>query len=201
MPDKRRTRLATLGGLLAAGLVLAACGGGSSPPAAASGAPTTATTVAGGRGGTFAAFSSCMSSHGVTLPARVRRGPPGTGGTPPSTTPGGTRPAGGNGGGNFADRFATAPAGIDPAKYKTALDACRSTVPNGGPNGGNGQNNSAFQAYRSCLSDHGVTLPTTGGLGSINRNDPKVKTALTACQALRPTRGFGSTTTTTAPPA
>jgi hypothetical protein len=207
MPDIRRTRLATLGGLLAAGLVLAACGGGSSHSAGASVAPTTTTTVAGGRGGAaLAAFTSCMNSHGVTVPTRGRTGPSGSGG-PPSTTPGGTRPPGsGFGGGNLADRFATPPAGVDPAKYATALAACKSTLPTVGPTGGNGQNNSAFQAYRSCLSDHGVTLPTSGGgtgggLGSINRNDPTVKAALTACQALLPAGGSGGTTTTTAPPA
>jgi hypothetical protein len=203
MLDVRRVRLATLGGMLAAGLVLAACGGGSTHSAGASVAPTTTTTVPGGRGGAaFAAFTSCMSSHGISLPSRARTGPSGSGGTPPSTTPGGTRPRGGGGfgfgGGNFADRFNTPPAGVDPTKYAAALTACRSKLPTA-PAGGT--NNSAFQAYRSCLSDHGVTLPATGRLGSINRNDPKVKAALTACRALLPTRGFGGTTTTTAPPA
>jgi hypothetical protein len=194
----RSARLAPLGVLLAAGLVLAACGGGSSHSAGANPVATTTTTVAGGRGGFAAltAFRSCMSSHGVTLPTRVRTGPPGGG--PPSTTPGETRPSGsgggfGFGGGNLADRFATPPKGVDPTKYAAALAACKSTL----PTGGTGANNSAFQAYRSCLQDHGVTLPTTGGAGSINRNDPKVQTAMKTCQALLPAGGFGRATTTT----
>ena len=50
----------------------------------------------------------------------------------------------------------------------------------------------------AASQDHGVTLPATGGFGSIDRNDPKVQSALddlpTAASA-----GFGrgSTTTTT----
>jgi hypothetical protein len=202
MHETRRARLAPLGGLLAAGLVLAACGGGgSSHPASAAPTTTTSTTVAGGRGGVaLAAFRSCMSSHGVALATRPR----GASGarTPPSTTPGETRPPGGGGGfggGNFANRFNTPPAGVDPTKYKAALAACRSKLPTGT---GNALNNSAFQAYRSCLKDHGVTLPATGGTGSINRSDPKVQTAMKTCQPLLPAGGFGrSTTTTTAPSA
>jgi hypothetical protein len=208
MRDVRRQRLATLGGLLAAGLVLAACGGGSSHPAGASTTATTTTTVAGGGRGGFGAaltaFRTCMTTHGVTLP----QGLGGGNRTPPSTTPGETRPAGGGGGGggffgggNFADRFKTAPAGVDPTKYAAALKACMSTLPTGVPGGG--ANNTAFQAYRSCLADHGVTLPATGGLGAINRNDPKVQAAMKTCLPLLPTGGFGGgrTTTTTAPAA
>jgi hypothetical protein len=199
----RRARFAPLGGLFAAGLVLAACGGSSGHSASANPPATTTTTTAGGRGGFAAltAFTTCMSSHGVTLPTRTRTGPPG--GTRPSGATG-TRPSGASGGrggfgggGNLADRFATAPTGVDPTKYAAALAACKSTLPTGGA----APNNSAFQAYRSCLSDHGVTLPTTGGAGGINRNDPKVQAALTACQALLPAGGFGrpgATTTTVA---
>jgi hypothetical protein len=189
----RRTRLATLGVLLAAELVLAACGGSSTHSASASPAPTT-TPGGGGRGRTLAAFRSCMSSHGVTLATRPRNGS----GTPSSTTPGETRPRGSGGGfgGNLANRFNTPPAGVDPTKYKTALTACRSLIPTG-----NVPNTSAFQAYRSCLQDHGVTLPAGGGTGSINRNDPKVQAALKTCQPLLPAGGLGrsTTTTTTAP--
>jgi hypothetical protein len=222
MSQARDARLATAGCvLLAAVLVLAACGGKSGSSAGASNtSPTTSTAPAGqggqsgGNGGRFgsalAAFRDCMSSHGITLPTRPRNGNR----TPPSTTPGETFPppgAGGGGGGgfgfgfgNFADRFNTPPAGVDPTEYKAALTACRSKLPTG-----NGfADNSAFQAYRSCLQDHGVTLPSSGSAGSasgINRNDPKVQAALKTCAPLLPA-GFGrrggtgsSTTTTTVP--
>ena len=192
----RGGRLAPLGGLLAAGILLAACGGGSTHSASASTAPTT-TTTPGGRGrAALAAFTSCMSSHGVTLPTRPRAG---NGGSTSSTTPGAARPRDGGGGfgfgGNFANRFNTPPAGVDPTKYRTALTACRSLLPTGTV-----PNNSAFQAYRSCLQDHGVTLPASGSSGTINRNDPKVQAALKTCRPLLPAQGAGrSTTTTTAP--
>jgi hypothetical protein len=194
MHNVRNSRLAMLGGLLAAALLLAACGGGSTHPASASPAPSTTTPGGGGGAGTIAAFRTCMSSHGVKLATR-----PGGNGSPRSTTPGDTRPPrpGGGFGGNPGTRFNTPPAGVDPAKYATALAACRSLLPTG-----NGVNNSAFQAYRSCLQDHGVTLPATGGTGSINRNDPKVQAALKTCQPLLPAGGRrGTTTTTTAPSA
>jgi hypothetical protein len=208
MGDVKKLRLGALGGLLAAGLLLAACGGGTSHAAGASTNVTTTTTGngpggnGGGRGAALTAFRDCMSSHGITLtfPARPRNGT----GTPPSTTPGETRPQGGFpgfGGGNFADRFKTPPAGVDATKYKAALDACMSKLP---ARGANGPDSSAFQAYRSCLKDHGVTFPAAGGSGGagINRNDPKVKAALATCQPLLPTGGFGrSTTTTTIKPA
>jgi len=207
MGDVRRARLAMLGGLLAAALVLAACGGGSSHAASANTAPTTTTVPGRGRGGfSLTAFTTCMSSHGVTIKLPTR---PGNGnGGPPSTTPGETRPQrpaggggfGGFGGGNLADRFKTAPAGVDPTKYAAAFAACQSQLPTGG-GGGGAFNSTAFQAYRSCLADHGVKLPATGGFGNINRNDPKVQAAMKTCQALLPAGGFGRTTTTTAPSA
>ena len=141
-----------------------------------------------------------MSSHGVTLATRPDRARPN--GAPVDHTgrdPTGRGGGGGFGGGNFANRFNTPPAGVDPTKYEAALAACRSKLPTGT---GNPLNNTAFQAYRSCLKDHGVTLPATGGAGSINRNDPKVQAAMKTCQPLLPAGGFGrSTTTTTAPSA
>jgi hypothetical protein len=202
--DVRRARLAMLGGLLVAGLVLAACGGGGSGSSASANTASTTTVAGGGRGRfSLTAFTTCMASHGVTLKLPTRP----ANGTPPSTTPGETRPqrpAGGGGfggfGGNFADRFKTAPAGVDPTKYAAALAACRSTLPTGG-GGGGALNSSAFQAYRSCLQDHGVTLPATGGFGNINRSDPKVQAAVKTCQPLLAAGGFGRATTTTVPAA
>ncbi len=194
MRDVKTGFLATLGGVVVAALVLGACGGGSTH-AAASTAPTTTVAGNGGRGAALAAFVSCMSSQGVTLQLPNR--PRNANGGPPSTTPGETRPPGEGGfgggfGGGLASRFETAPAGVDPVKYKAALAACRSKLPTGG-----GLNSSAFQAYRSCLQDHGVTLPATGGTGTINRNDPKVQAALATCRPLLPAGGSGRSTTTT----
>jgi hypothetical protein len=121
-----------------------------------------------------------MAAKGITLPTRNRS----SDGTPPSSfTPG-------TGGGGFGARFSTPPPGVNAAQYSAALNACRSQL----PNGGNFANSSAFQAYRSCLQDHGVSMPARGGFGSLNRNDPKIAAALKTCRALLPSRGTTPTT-------
>jgi hypothetical protein len=176
-----------LGGALIAVLALAACGG-TSHAASASTNTTTTTPGSGGfrNGAALSAFRDCMTSHGVTLPQRPRRGNANGNRTPGSSRPGGR----GFGGGEFFDQ---PPPGVDATKYRSALSACRSKL----PTGGGFRNNSAFQAYRSCLQDHGVTLPAQGANpGSFNRNDPKVQTAMKTCAPLLP-QGFGRSTTTT----
>jgi hypothetical protein len=189
----RRARLVFGGMAFAAMLALSACGGGTSHAATVA----TSTTVAGGGNGQFgrrlSAFRDCMSSHGVTLPQRNRQGD----GGPPSTTPGETfRPR--NGGGFGGGRFLTPPAGVDAAKYTAALNACRSQLPTGFGNGG--LNSTAFGAFTSCMKDHGVTISGPGGFRGLNRNDPKVQSALTTCGVLLPA-GFngGRSTATTTP--
>jgi hypothetical protein len=179
-----------------AALVLAACGGGSSKSATAS---TTTTTAA--RGSRLAAFRQCMASHGVTVPTR----PPGQNGPPP-TQPGETTvprgQGGGFGGGGF---FRNPPAGVDPQAWNSALQACQSTIPQGGFGGG--ANASARAAYRNCLASHGVAVPTTSadpnaprqGLGSL-RDDPNFASANQTCAPLLPNfnGGSGGPATTTA---
>jgi hypothetical protein len=194
MRDVSKLRVATLGGTLVAVLALAGCGG-SSHSASAAPKSTTPTTAANGAG-RFTALRTCLQQHDINLPPR----------TPRSTTPGETFPRrnggggffGGGGGGNFQP-----PPGVSQTDFQNALKACGA-----GNGGGFGGNSSAFQAYRSCLSDHGVTLPTPGTTGStpppsIDRNDPKVQAAMKACAPLLPAgfgnRGRNGSTTTTAP--
>lgn len=77
--------------------------------------------------------------------------------------------------------------------------------------GGGGPNAAAFQAYRDCLSAHGVTLPArppggggqggtppagqpgAGAQGRFGNLTAKQQAAMAACQSKRPTggRGFG----------
>jgi hypothetical protein len=81
------------------------------------------------------------------------------------------------------------------ASFTAARQACAKVRPKGGLRGGqlSGQRRGAF---RRCLQDHGVTLPTTttgtgppssgargGMLANINRNDPTVAAALKACRS------------------
>ena len=79
--------------------------------------------------------------------------------------------------------------------------------------GGGGPNAAAFQAYRDCLSAHGVTLPArppgggqggtpptgqpgagAGPQGRFGNLTAKQRAAMTACQSKRPAgaRGFGA---------
>jgi hypothetical protein len=189
---RARAPMLVLTGTLIAAVALAACGGGStsSSSGSTSTTPSSTTAAAGAAGsGSLAAFRSCMTGQGITLPQRSGT----SSGTPPSTTPGATRPAGGAGG---ASRFNTPPPGVNAATYQAALNACRSKL----PTGGSGASSSALQVYRSCLGDHGVTLPASGGLSSLNQTDPNVVAAMNACKALVPAGGLGggsSTTTTT----
>jgi hypothetical protein len=172
------TRLLRYGVLaLSAPLALSACGGGSSSKAAASGSTTT--TVKGSTSRT--ALSDCLKQHGVTLPAGFGGG--GNGGPPPSGTPG-SPPAGGTPG--------SLPAGVDQQKLQAAFKACGGTG-NGFPGGG--QNSQAFQAYTSCLSDHGVKVPKQTGStpATFDRTSAAFVAANKVCAALLPTR---STTTT-----
>jgi hypothetical protein len=208
----QRARGLVTAGALAVVLVvgLAACGGGSGKPAAA--ASTTSTTTAGrGRfGAAFAAFTSCMSQHGVKLqlPRRTGNGPRPTGEA--GATPGGG--GGFRGGGGFFGAGTTPsslPPGVTASQYQAAVSTCRSKLPTGGFGGG-ARGGAATAAYRSCMSDHGVTLPSFGGFGSsssssttasssppttFDRTSPKFVAANKICMALLPARG-GTTTTT-----
>ena len=191
---------------VSAALALAGCGGGSSN-AGASGTTTT-TTTAGGRGFQNAAFTACLKSHGITLPAGGfggRRG--GSGGFGGRGARGGSGPAGGSGrrGGRFFGGGGFSIPGVSAQKMQAALSACRSTLPNGGRFGGSGfaggPNASQLRAYLTCLGNNGVTVPTTttaaggngfgGGFGVLRavRNDPHFAAASKKCQALAPTRG------------
>jgi hypothetical protein len=129
--------------------------------------------------GGFAAYTACLRQHGVNIPT--------------------ARPSGGAGGGGF---FGGGAAG---GANQQARQACQSLAPRGGF-GGRGMQE--MQAFRSCLSDHGVTLPTPspgaartpgarpspgarrtpgeGLLGRFDTSDPKVAKAVKTCRPLLP---------------
>lgn len=136
-------------------------------------------TPAGSARGGFAAYAQCLREHGVNIP----------------TTRASAGPGGGPGGG-FGFR------GLASANPQ-ALQACRSLLPQQ-----RGPGMQQMQAFRSCLSDHGVTLPTAspgamrpsgapgtpgvrrspgaGMFGRLNTADPKVASALKTCRPLLP---------------
>ncbi len=96
----------------------------STTPTSTSTIPTRISTTAGRRG----TFRSCMAAHGVSLPQPQRS----NNATPPSTGQR-TGPVSGDA------RFLQPPAGVDPTKYRSALNACRSQVFNGARFRGNGR--------------------------------------------------------------
>jgi hypothetical protein len=164
----------------AVALLAAACGGGGSKATAAT-TPTTASGSPASAG--FAAYRECLAQHGVKLPANFapRRNANGNGN--PTL---GTRPPG--------DTGPSLPPGVDAATFRAARQACRDKQPAGAFR----RNSTAFQAYVSCLRDHGVTVPTTVAGGpppSIDRSSPAFQQANNTCRALLPQRPFGSTTT------
>jgi hypothetical protein len=221
VPAVTSRRLPALLFFAAGALLLVGCGDSASGTSASGATTTTAKDT----------FRSCLSRHGVDLPAFGQRGQrPGGGTSPGPADAGGSTPdaaaAGGSapdvaagrtgGGGQFSRRL---PDGVDPTQFRRAMDACRSLRPAGGFGAGRGRrfDAGAFAAYRSCMQDHGVTLPT-GGFGrggggrspsgpttslpatpptTIDRTSPVFRAADQACAALRPAPS-GSTTTTTA---
>ncbi len=168
------------------------------------------------------AYVDCLKKNGVDLPANGFGGrngapggapggngqssagatPPGSfqlGGAPQTQTGGGTATNGGNGNGG-------APPSFDREKFQAAQQACADLLPegatfgNGFPGGGpgGGIDNSAFNAYRSCMSDHGVTIPerqngenSSGAPVSIDRNSDAFKAANDVCASLLPNGGQG----------
>ena len=120
------------------------------------------------------AYLTCLRQHGVNIPT-----------TRPTARPT-TRPSGG-----FA---------ANPAMQK-ARQACASLRPAGGFGGGGFA--AAFQAFRTCMASHGVTIPATRPtappsppasgaprafrfLNGLNPGNPKVAAALKACQSRLP---------------
>jgi hypothetical protein len=125
----------------------------------------------------FSAFQSCLSKHGLKLPAR------GGSGGPPSGFSGGTPPSFGGSGG-FAGN----------SKAQAALKACARLQPKGGfPGGAGGSSSTTLAAYRNCMKLHGVTVPsvTPGSSASppstVDTSSPTYQAAQAACKALLPT--------------
>jgi hypothetical protein len=161
--------LCLAGALLVAALA-AGCGGSSSGAAGTATASSSPTTTAGsGNARTaFAAYSTCLAQHGVKLPQGGFRRP--DGGQPPRR-------------GGFL------PAGVSRATFQKAQQACASKRPQGGFGGANAPSASALAAFRSCLSSHGVKLPSgSRGFQGLDRSDPKVSKALQTCSVLLPRR-------------
>jgi hypothetical protein len=121
------------------------------------------------------AFRDCLEEQGVDLPDDFTFG-------------GAAGGAGGAGG-----LAANLPEGVDIASLQKGLQACADKIPGGLPGpggaGGAGANNPALTAYRTCLSDNGVTLPENFGQGGFDPADPAFVAANETCAPLLP-EGF-----------
>lgn len=174
--------------LAAACLALAGCGSTSTVASASSGGTASTTTTkaaSSGRG----AYRACLATHGVKLPQRSTAAPSGTG----------TGGAGFVGGGGFGN--GQAPAGVDPTVFAKAQSACGGLRPQR-----TAASSQALAAFRSCMADHGVTLPVqrTGTAGStatstsgvtppvtVDRTSPAYVAANQICRPLMGTAGTG----------
>jgi hypothetical protein len=155
--------------------LLAACGSAAGSSASGSSTP-----------GSFSAYLSCLSQHGVTVPS-----------SRPTASP---RPGGFGGFG-----------GSGSSADQAARKACASLRPSfggpGGPGGPGGRGGggfggfaSALASFRSCMSKHGEPIPTTRPtstpapsaspadrfLNGLNPGNAKVAAALKACQSKLP---------------
>jgi hypothetical protein len=172
--------------LVLGALALSACGGnGTGAAATAASTPSTSTpsTTTGGGANRFAAYTSCLRQHGVTLP---NFGGPRNGGTPPANPPSGAPPRNGGGRGGFFGNQTPA----QSKAFQAAQTACASLRPQGGGffggRGGGQFNSQAFAAYRNCLTLHGVKLQQFRPGTRPAAPTAKLLAAQKACAALRP---------------
>lgn len=164
-------RLWSVAAIASVVFLAAACGGGSGTKTATATTtiPPSTSTTRPGAGA-FRVYQQCLAAHGVTRS---------------STTVAGA-----------------ATTTIDPTVMAAAQQACAALRPAGGAGfggGGGGLNGPQAAAYRTCLQQHGVTLPAAGQgtpPSSIDRTNPAFAAAAQACASLRPARG--ATTSTTA---
>ncbi len=181
LPSGLRRAIAAPVLVLLLGAALAACGSSSSSTS------STAIASAGGTGGTqFQArlnLAKCLRAHGLNVPD------PSSGGGPA-------------GGGGIFRSLRNYP----QAQVTAARQACQQYFAQAFPRlnispAQRAQLQQQLVKFAECMRSHGVDVPdpstSTGGFGigrtfrSIDRNSPAFKSALSACQSLRPRFGRG----------
>jgi hypothetical protein len=199
-------------GCVALALVAAACAGGSSKTAASasstpavspsvSAAPSSGTASPGARStAAFAAYTACLAQHGVTVPSFSPGARPSGSFSRPaggfSRPPGASRGPGGGGFGGF---------GSPNPSTSAARAACASLLPAGafGP-GTRTISATTFAAFKSCMSDNGVTITVTDpqqAVRALDRTVAKTAAALKICQPILGQQAAGSGAPSPAPAA
>jgi len=189
-----RRGFAAATGVSAAGLatllVVAGCSAGSAGKNASStgssAASSSASASSSNRAADFRAYTQCLSQHGVAVPTFTAR-PDFSGRPRPSGSfvrPSGAPRSGGPDGGRFGFLGSA-----DPTA-RAAMQACQSLAPQGGSGfrrDGTSVSATTFAAFKSCMSDNGVTITATDpqqGLRALNRSDAKTAEALKVCQPI-----------------
>jgi hypothetical protein len=163
----RTIRLLTV--VAASALVLAACGSSSNSGSASN----AAASAGGGKQAAFLAFSQCMRAHGVPNFPDIRQGMQ-IRKTPDSTTVNGVQ--------------------INSPAFQSAMQTCRSKLPNGGrPGPLTASQRQAMLKFSQCMRSHGVPnfpdptfhgaavgIELTPGSG-VDPNSPAFKSAQKAC--------------------
>ena len=174
-------RLAVLAA--AACLTLTACGGGGSTPAASgSGGAVPTPSASSSASAALSAFDTCLKSHGVKTTFKPRAFPSGSARPTarPTAFPTAHRSPGAGGFGGFATNSA------DAAAFK----ACQKYAPTGfggGFGGGGSISASALAAFKSCMTQNGVTITGTSAesiFRQMRTATGKTATAYKTCRVL-----------------
>jgi hypothetical protein len=154
-------------------VALVGCGGGGTASSSASASSNAGATQSAG----LSAFQTCLKAHGVKIRPRASFSPgasfsprafPSGSGFPTAFPSGGF--LGGAGGANSA-----------------AFKACQKYAPKGFRFGGGGTiSASAIAAFKSCMSQNGVTVTSTNfaSLAKLARGSKKAAAALNTCRVL-----------------
>ncbi len=180
------------GVLVSGAVLLTGCSSSSTANASSSSAPSASASSGGST--QFAAYRTCLSQHGVTMPSGHFSGRPSG---RPSDRPSGYPSHSGGYGGGFGGGFGGASANPSMA---AAAKACASLAPKGGFGGGAG-GSSALVAFIGCMKSNGVTVTDQQVRSLSTSTDAKTVAAYKVCSALLPTRGSRSPSAGTSPSA
>jgi hypothetical protein len=176
-------------------LALVGCGGGgtaSSSSSASSNVGASSSSSASSNAGAsssagatqsagLSAFQTCLKAHGVKIRPRASFSP-GASFSPRAFPSGSGFPTAFPSGG-FVGGFGGQGTGANSAAFK----ACQKYAPTGFRFGGGGTiNASAIAAFKSCMSQNGVTVTTTNfaSLAKLARSSKKAAAALNTCRVL-----------------
>jgi hypothetical protein len=159
-------------------VALVGCGSGGTASSSSSASSSAAATQSAG----LSAFQTCLKAHGVKIRPRASFSPGAS--FSPRAFPSGSGfptafPSGGFlGGGGFG----AGAGGANSAAFK----ACSKYAPKGFRLGGGGISASAIAAFKSCMSQNGVTVTSTNfaSLAKLARSSKKAAAAFNTCRVL-----------------